>query len=48
MSHFIDSEPPCLGEATTEHICQDAITKEYNYILKNDKILLRDQKGSLW
>ena len=36
MSHFIDFEPPCLGEATGEQVWQDAITKEYQYILKND------------
>jgi hypothetical protein len=36
MSHFIDSEPPCLGEATREHVWKDAITKEYQYTLKND------------
>jgi hypothetical protein len=34
MSHFIDFEPPCLGEATGEQVWQDAITKEYQYILK--------------
>jgi hypothetical protein len=34
MSHFIDSEPPCLGEATREQVWQDAITEEYQYILK--------------
>jgi hypothetical protein len=27
ISHFIDFEPPCLGEATREHVWQDAITK---------------------
>jgi hypothetical protein len=36
MSHFIDSEPPCLGESTGEQVWQDAITEEYQYILKND------------
>jgi hypothetical protein len=36
MSHFIDSEAPCHGEATREHVWQDAITEEYQYILKND------------
>jgi hypothetical protein len=27
MSHFIDFEPLCLGEATREHVWQDAITE---------------------
>ena len=36
MSHFIDSEPSCNGEATCEHVCQVAMTEEYQYILKND------------
>ena len=36
MSYFIDVEPPCLREATGEQVWQDAITKEYQYILKND------------
>jgi hypothetical protein len=36
MSHFIDSEPPCHGEATSEQIWQDAMIEEYQYILKND------------
>jgi hypothetical protein len=35
MSHFIDYEPH-LGEATGEQVWEDAITKEYQYILKND------------
>jgi hypothetical protein len=36
MSHFIDVEPPCLREATREQVWKDAITEEYQYILKND------------
>jgi hypothetical protein len=36
MSHFIDAETPCLREATREPVWQDAITEEYQYILKND------------
>jgi hypothetical protein len=36
MSHFIDSEAPCHGEATREQVWKDAITEEYQYILKND------------
>jgi hypothetical protein len=35
MSHFIDSEAPCHEEATGEHVWQDSITEEYQYILKN-------------
>jgi hypothetical protein len=34
MSHFIDFELPCIEEATKEQSWQDAITKEYQYILK--------------
>ena len=36
MSHFIDVETRCLREATREPVWQDAITEEYQYILKND------------
>jgi hypothetical protein len=36
MSHIFDSEPSCHREATGEQVWQDAITKEYQYILKND------------
>jgi hypothetical protein len=36
MSHFIDVELLGLREATGEQVWQDAITKEYQYILKND------------
>jgi hypothetical protein len=36
MSHLIDVEPPCLREATREQVWKDAITEEYQYILKND------------
>jgi hypothetical protein len=36
MSHFINSEAPCHGEATGEQVWKDAITEEYQYILKND------------
>jgi hypothetical protein len=36
MSHIIDSEPSCHGEATGEQVWQDAMTKEYQSILKND------------
>jgi hypothetical protein len=36
MSHFIDSKPFCHGEATGEQVWQDAMTEEYQYILKNN------------
>jgi hypothetical protein len=36
MSHIIDSEPSCHGEATGEQVWQDAMTEEYQSILKND------------
>jgi hypothetical protein len=34
MSHSIDSETPCHGEAIGEQVWKNAITKEYQYILK--------------
>jgi hypothetical protein len=36
MSHIIDSEPSCHREATGEQVWQDAMTEEYQSILKND------------
>jgi hypothetical protein len=36
MSHFIDSELSCHGEATSEQVWKDDMTEEYQYILKND------------
>jgi hypothetical protein len=36
MSHIIDSKPSCHGEATGEQVWQDAMTEEYQSILKND------------
>jgi hypothetical protein len=36
MSHIIDSETSCHGEATSEQVWQDAMTEEYQSILKND------------
>jgi hypothetical protein len=36
MSRIIDSEPSCHGEATSEQVWQDAMTEEYQSILKND------------
>jgi hypothetical protein len=34
MIHFIDDETPCLREATRKPVWPNAITKEYQYILK--------------
>jgi hypothetical protein len=36
MSHIIEFEPSCHGEASGEQVWQDAMTKEYQSILKND------------
>jgi hypothetical protein len=36
MTHIIDSDPTCHGEASGEKVWQDAMTKEYQSILKND------------
>jgi hypothetical protein len=36
MTHIIDSEPYCHGEASAEQVWQDAMTEEYQSILKND------------
>jgi hypothetical protein len=36
MCYIIDSEPSCHGEATSEQVWQDAMTEEYQSILKND------------
>jgi hypothetical protein len=36
MSHIIDSEPSCHGEATGEQVWKDAMIEEYQSILKND------------
>jgi hypothetical protein len=36
MSHIIDSEPSCHREATDEQVWQDAMTEEYQSILKID------------
>jgi hypothetical protein len=36
MSHIIDSQRSCHGEATGEQVWQDAMTEEYQSILKND------------
>jgi hypothetical protein len=36
MTHIIDSEPSCHGEVACEQVWQDAMTEEYQSILKND------------
>jgi hypothetical protein len=36
MTHIIDSELSCHGEASGEQVWQDSMTKEYQSILKND------------
>jgi hypothetical protein len=36
MSHIIDTEPSCHGEATGRHVWQDAMIEEYQSIMKND------------
>jgi hypothetical protein len=48
MSHIIDTEPSCHGEATGQQVWQDAMTEEYQSIMKNDVWdIVRDRKGSL-
>jgi hypothetical protein len=36
MSHIIDTEPSFHGEAIGQQVWQDAMTKEYQCIMKND------------
>jgi hypothetical protein len=36
MTHIIDSEPSCHGEALGEQVWQDSMIEEYQSILKND------------
>jgi hypothetical protein len=36
MSHIIDIEPSCHGEAAGQQFWQDVMTEEYQSILKND------------
>jgi hypothetical protein len=36
VSHIIDTEPSCHGEATCQQVWQDAMTEEYQSIMKND------------
>jgi hypothetical protein len=49
MSHIIDVEPSCHGEAARQQVWQDAITKEYQSIMKNDvwDIVLRPEGKSV-
>jgi hypothetical protein len=46
MNHITDSDSSCHGEATGEHVWQDAMTEEYQSILKNDvrDIVLRPEE----
>jgi hypothetical protein len=45
MSHIIDTEPSCHGEAVGQQVWQDAMTEEYQSIIKNDvwDIVLRPE-----
>jgi hypothetical protein len=45
MSHIIDIEPSCLGEAAGQQFWQDAMAEEYQSIMKNDvwDIVLRPE-----
>jgi hypothetical protein len=36
MSHLIDTEPSCHGEASGQQVWQDAMIEEYRSIMKND------------
>ena len=36
MSHIIDTKPSCHGEAAGQQVWQDAMTEEYQSIMKND------------
>jgi hypothetical protein len=36
MSHIIDTDPSCHGEAVGQKVWQDAMAKEYQSIMKND------------
>jgi hypothetical protein len=36
MSHIIDIEPSCHGEAAGQQVWQDAMIEEYQSIMKND------------
>jgi hypothetical protein len=49
MSHIIDIEPSCHGEAAGQRVWQDAMTEEYQSIMKNDvwDIVLRPEGKSV-
>jgi hypothetical protein len=49
MSHIIDTETSCHGEAAGQQVWQDAMNKEYQSIMKNDvwDIVLRPKGKSL-
>jgi hypothetical protein len=49
MSHIIDTEPSCHGEAAGQQVWQDAMTEEYQSIMKNDvwDIVLRREGKSV-
>jgi hypothetical protein len=36
MSHIIDTKPSCHGEATGQQFWQNAMSEEYQSLLKND------------
>ena len=36
MSHIIDTESSCHGEATCQQVWQDAMIEQYQSIMKND------------
>jgi hypothetical protein len=36
MSHIIDIEPSCHGEAASQQVWKDAMTEEHQSIMKND------------
>jgi hypothetical protein len=49
MSHIIDTEPFCHGEAIGQQVWQDAMIEEYQSIMKNDvwDIVLRSEGKSV-
>jgi hypothetical protein len=36
MNHIINTEPSCHGETTSQQVWKDAMTEEYQSIMKND------------
>jgi hypothetical protein len=45
MSHIIDTEPSCHGEAAGQQFWQDAMTEEYQSIMKNDVWISRERSS---